>query len=175
MGTLERRRMSWEEYLSLPEHPRTEWVDGEVVVTPDPSWRHQRIARKLANAFDAVDGLYGSTSGNVRLPNNRVRIPDAYATTEPAELFVDRPLLVVEVLSSSTRSEDLLRKGPDYAAAGIRQFWIVDPELRTLEIHRLTAGAWAPLALFDERHTGGDVEIDGHGVVRIDLLDLLDG
>lgn len=172
--TLQRRPMSWDEYVALPAHPRTEWVDGEAVVTPDPAWRHQRIARKLANAFDAVDGLFGSTSGNIRLPGNRVRIPDAYATTGPAELFVDSPELVVEVLSPSTRSEDLLRKAPEYAAAGIGQFWVVDPDLRTLEVHRLDDGRWELSARFDDARPVGVVAVGDHGVVRIDLRDLLD-
>lgn len=173
--TLERRRMSWEEYLALPEHPRAEWVDGEVVVSPDPVWRHQRIARKLANAFDEVPGLLGSTSGNIRLPGNRVRIPDAFATTAPGELFIERPELVVEVLSPSTRSEDLLRKAPEYAAAGIGQFWLVDPDARTLEVHRLLGGRWELQARFDDGAPTGEVRIGDHGPVTIDLLDLLDG
>ena len=52
LSTLERRRMSWENYLALPEHPRTEWVDGEVVVTPGASWPHQRASRRLANHLE---------------------------------------------------------------------------------------------------------------------------
>lgn len=175
MEALQRIPMSWEEYLATPEHPRHEWVDGVVVVSPDPVWRHQRTARKLANAFDAVPGLFGSTSGNIRLPGNRVRIPDAYATTKPEGLFVEQPVLVVEVLSASTRSEDLLRKPPEYAAAGIEQFWIVDPEHRTLEVHRSVEGRWELLVRLDDATPSGDLAIGDHGTAHIDLLDLLDG
>lgn len=175
MEALQRIPMSWEEYLATPEHPRHEWVDGVVVVSPDPVWRHQRVAMKLAMSFEAVDGLFGSISGNIRLPGNRVRIPDAYATTQPEGLFIERPVLVAEVLSPSTRSEDLLRKAPEYAAAGIAQFWTVDPEHRTLEVHALVEGRWEPLAAFDDRTPTGEVAIGRHGVVRVDLLDLLDG
>lgn len=175
MEALQRIPMSWEEYLATPEHPRHEWVDGVVVVSPDPVWRHQHVARKLANAFDDVDGLYGSISGNIRLPGNRVRIPDAYATTKTEGRFIDKPVLVVEVLSPSTRSEDLLRKAPEYAAAGIEQFWIVDPEHRTLEVHLLVDGRWELLVDFDDRAPSGTVTIGAHGTVAVDLLDLLDG
>lgn len=173
--TLERRPMSWEEYLALPEHPRTEFVDGVVVVAPDPTFQHQRVARKLANLFDELDGVFGSTSGNVRLPGNRVRIPDAFATTAPGHLFQERPLLVAEVLSPSTRSEDLLRKGPEYAGAGIEQFWVADPDARTLEVHELVDGAWELVVRFDENQPAGAVAVGDHGTVPIDLLDLLDG
>lgn len=172
---LQRIPMSWEEYLATPEHPRHEWVDGVVVVSPDPGWRHQRIARMLANLVDAVEGLYGSTSGNVRLPADRVRIPDAYATTRPEGLFVERPVLVVEVLSPSTRSEDLLRKAPEYAEAGIAQLWLVDPDARTLEVQRLVDGRWQPHARLDDATPQAEIAIEPHGVVAVDLLDLLDG
>lgn len=175
MEALQRIPMSWEEFLATPEHPRHEWVDGIVVVSPDPIWRHQRAARKLANAFDEVDGLYGSSSGNIKLPGNRVRIPDAYATTKPEGLFIEKPVLVVEVLSPSTRSEDLLRKAPEYAAAGIGQYWIVDPDHRSLEVQTLVDSRWELLARFDDEHPTGEVAVGGHGVVRVDLLDLLDG
>ncbi|WP_370240500.1 Uma2 family endonuclease [Aeromicrobium sp.] len=172
---LQRIAMSWEQYLATPPHPRHEWVDGVVVVSPDPVWRHQRVARKLANLFDSVDGLYGSTSGNVKLPGNRVRIPDAYATTKPEGLFIERPVLVVEVLSPSTRSEDLLRKAPEYAAAGIEQLWVVDPDARTLEVQRLVDGRWQPHAYLDDTVPSGEIAIGQHGAVTVDLLDLLDG
>ena len=175
MEALQRIPMSWEEYLATPEHPRHEWVDGMVVVSPDPIWRHQRVAMKLALIFESVEGLYGSISGNIRLPHNRVRIPDAYATTKPEGLFIEQPVLVVEVLSSSTRSEDLLRKAPEYAAAGIEQYWIVDPEHRTLEVQALVEGRWELSARFDDLAPQGTVVIGDHGVVTIDLLDLLDG
>ena len=173
--TLQRIPMSWEEYLATPEHPRHEWVDGIVVVSPDPIWRHQRISMRLAWQFEQVDGLYGSISGNIKLPGNRVRIPDAYATTKPEGLFIEQPVLVVEVLSRSTRSEDLLRKAPEYAAAGIGQYWIVDPERRTLELLRLVGGTWQTLAVFDDDHPQGSVAIGEFGSVDIDLPGLLDG
>ncbi|GAA3677557.1 hypothetical protein GCM10022237_41250 [Nocardioides ginsengisoli] len=134
----------------------------------------QRVARRLANLFDSVDGLDGSSSGNIRLARNRVRIADAYATTRPEGLFVDDPVLVVEVLSPSTRAEDLLRKPHDYAAAGIGQLWIVDPAQRWLEVRTLVDGSWHTLARFDEARPFGEVAIGEHGVVTVDLLGLLD-
>ena len=171
---VQRIPMSWEQYLETPEHPRHEWVGGVVVVTPEPPWRHQRVAMKLAWLFESVDGLYGSATGNVRLSDDRVRIPDAYATTKPEGLFVENPVLVVEVLSPSTRTEDLRRKAPEYAAAGIGQLWIVDPAQRRLEVRTRVAGDWHTLARFDEARPTGEVAIGEHGVVTIDLLGLLD-
>lgn len=175
METLQRIRMSWEEYLATPAHPRHEWVDGVVVVSPDPGWRHQRISRKLANLFDDVEGLFGSISGNIKLPGNRVRVPDAYATRKPEGVFIEQPVLVVEVLSPSTRTEDLLRKAPEYAAAGISQYWVVDPDDRSLEVHQLADERWALLMRLDEATSLGTVAIGDHGTVTVDLLDLLDG
>jgi len=55
-----------------------------------------------------------------------VRVPDVLVFRERVDdtLVTETPLLVVEVLSPSTRSEDTIRKAPEYAGAG--QFWVVD-------------------------------------------------
>ena len=77
------------------------------------------------------------------LPGNRVRLPDLMLVADrPADGWVrSAPLLVVEVLSPSTRSEDTIRKSVEYAEGGIGQYWVVDPDLRTADLWRnVTAG-----------------------------------
>jgi hypothetical protein len=106
-SALRRRRMSYDEYLALPESVRAEWVDGEVV--------------------EAV---------GVHLPNKRERIPDIVVVErEPDTAYVtDTPVLLVEILSPSTRSEDTLRKSTEYLAAGVGQYWLVDRDHRAIDV-----------------------------------------
>jgi Uma2 family endonuclease len=52
------------------------------------------------------------------------------------------PDLIVEVLSPSNRGHDLLTKRALYARAGVREYWIADPEARTLEIFALDRDAF---------------------------------
>jgi Uma2 family endonuclease len=55
------------------------------------------------------------------------------------------PLLVVEILSPSTATQDRTVKARRYSALGVIHYWIVDPEARRLECYRLAAGGYAML------------------------------
>ena len=95
-------RMSYDEWWALPEHPRTEWVDGEVIVMADPHPDHSMAQGNLPVALkQGLPDLKVYPVVAVRLPRNRVRVPDISVlterpTTNPVELT---PVLVVEVLS----------------------------------------------------------------------------
>lgn len=160
--TLERRRMSYDDYLALPEHVRAEWVDGEVVVTPSASYRHQRISHRLATLLDdGLPGLFVVEAVTVFLPGNRERIPDlSVLDHEPEGAHIHAaPMLVVEILSPSTRSEDTVRKSGDYLAAGIGQYWIVDPDNRCIDVFDNTETGWELLARVDEAAPVAHVQV----------------
>lgn len=174
--TLERIPMSYEEYLALPERPRHEWVDGVAVVAAAPQPRHQLAVRALAVLLDdelaeliVLDGVA------VALPGDRERIPDITVVTAlPAgRRVVDTPVLVVEVLSQSTRSEDLIRKPPEYLEAGIAHYWVVDVDARSIEVHVNADGLWQLLVTLDDAHPAAEVDVAGHGTVAVDLRDVL--
>jgi Uma2 family endonuclease len=175
--TLQRIPMSYEEYLALPPYPRNEWVDGVVVLTATaPSFRHQRACRRLANLLeDALPGVFAEEALGVKLPRNRIRVPDVVVIeNEPTEhLIVEAPLLVAEVLSPSTRREDLLRKAPEYAEGGIDQYWVVDPEAWTIEVLERSGKGWESLAVFDSQRPRGEVTVGDHGVVAVDVESIL--
>lgn len=173
---LEYRAMSWDDYLALPEDVRSEWVDGVVVVSPQPSPSHQWTVKLLLRLLD--DSLPGTASFpglNLRLPRNRVRVPDVVVFRERVhDLFVtETPLLVVEVLSPSTRSEDTMRKSREYAEGGIAQYWIVDPQLRRIDVFANHDGDWDPLLQLDEATPVGKVAVVDAGEVPVDLRQLL--
>jgi Uma2 family endonuclease len=173
---IQRLRMSWEEYLELPERPRTEWVDGEVLVMPPVAQPHGyvvgRLIRLLGNTFPHLE--VGTDIG-VWLPRNRLRGPDVIVTERmTAETWVtEPPILVAEVLSRSTRSEDTVRKSMEYAEGGIGQYWIVDPDLRTIEVLANHAGAWDVLAHLDDHHPSAEIAVAEHGTVPLDLSAVL--
>lgn len=174
---IRRLRMSWEEFLALPEDLHTEWVDGEVLVSPPAGEPHFTATGRLcASMTTALPGLRVGPELGVWLPRNRLRAPDL-AAIEPepgATGFVTRtPVLVVEVLSPSTRAEDTIRKAPEYAAAGVQQFWLVDPRERTIDVFDNVDGAWEPLVHFDDAHATGEVAVGEHGVVPVDLAWIL--
>lgn len=174
---LQRIPMSWEEYLERRDLERAEWVDGVAIVSPQPRFRHGlAVANTSALLKASLPGLIVVIESGLRMARS-LRGPDVMVVdVVPETTWMEAaPVLLVEVLSPSTRSEDLLRKGPEYAEAGAGQYWVVDPDQRTLEVYELVDGRWEPLAAFDERTPNGEVRVGEHGVVPIDLADLLDG
>lgn len=138
-----RTGLTWEEYLDLPEDPRykhAELMDGELVPVNPPTWLHQVIVTSLVVAIGnwvrAGSGR-GLVSMNlpVRVGAGRAYLPDVAwyreenARPAPGRRHIDAaPDIAVEVLSDSTRSFDLFRKRGDYAAVGVGELWLIDPE-----------------------------------------------
>ena len=173
---LSRVRMSWEDYLALPERPRAEWVDGQaVIMDAPPVFDHGSATSQLTVLLGSrLPELYVVSEVLLVLPRDRVRLPDLMMTDHrPEDGWVrDPPLLCVEVLSPSTRSEDAVRKSMEYAEGGVGQYCLVDPELRTLEAMRLVDGAWQVLAQLDDDHPTAEVELAGV-TVPLDLTRIL--
>jgi Uma2 family endonuclease len=151
---------------------RYEVVEGELFVTPAPSYAHQFVAaaiyrhlhdfvakQRLGWAIPAPGDVHVNTKNQVQpdvfvVPRTSMGRP---ATWRDAST----PILVVEVLSDSTTRRDLGPKRDLYMRAGIAEYWIVDHETRSIQIvrrgeadveavDRLTwfpAGAGSPLAI----------------------------
>jgi len=173
---LQRVRMSYEDYLRLPEGVRAEYVDGEAIVTPPATGGHNNSQRWLANLIEeSLDpSLLVVTESGVRR-GQRVRIPDisVFAHKEDLAFYDQVPILVVEVLSPSTRSEDTMQKVTEYLAAGIGQYWILDRDEVTLTVLVNEGEAWRTALALDARQPRGAVEVGDHGVVAIDLEHLI--
>lgn len=171
-----RSRMPYADYRALPDSVRAEWVDGEVVMTPSPSYRHQQAARRLANILErALSELYVVEAVTVVLPSSRERIPDVVAVTREPEgsRIHETPVLVVEVLSPGSWSEDTARKSPEYLAAGVQQFWVVDPENRWIDVLERQGSQWQVAARVDDDAPDAGVRVPGGGTVQLSLTEVL--
>jgi Uma2 family endonuclease len=129
--------ISEQAFLALPETlERVELIDGEVIVSPSPSDRHQRLVVELVFALrgrcaDHAPAVVRVAPLDVRLGPGRIVQPDVFvvlsgipdASAEPLDVVPD---LVIEVLSSR-RSYDRITKRVLYAEAGVRAYWVVDP------------------------------------------------
>ena len=130
---------------TLPDDgQRYELVDGELLVSPGPTWDHQRLLMRLTRSLSAW--LDRHPVGEILLAPAPVAVDD---TTEvQPDLFVvpartPKPrdfheagglLLVVEVLSPATARHDRFTKRRLYQALGVPQYWIVDAEARAVEV-----------------------------------------
>jgi len=149
--------LTYEDLQSFPDDGRRyELMDGTLIVTPAPTGPHQVVVAALYRALFAA-----RPDGTAVLPAPVDYVPDPATVLEPDLLVVDAeealeahltrtPYLVVEVLSASTRAQDLGSKLLAYAKAGVPDYWIVDPEPPvTLQVFHLDDGAY--------RHVGDTV------------------
>lgn len=149
----EKKVWTWTDLLALPEpgveepYRRYEVLDGELVVTPSSSLRHQRITRNLMLAFapEALRrglGEFFTAPLDVIFSEVNVCEPDIlFVRTERAEILQDwvrgAPDLAVEILSRSNRRNDEIRKRAIYERFGVAEYWIVDPEAEAVKVYRL--------------------------------------
>jgi Uma2 family endonuclease len=146
--------MTYHEYALLPrDRNRYEVIDGELYVTPSPSVAHQlavgHLAMLLGTHVDATGlGRVLIAPLDVLLSETTIVQPDALFLSSskiPSPTVKNiqvAPDLVIEVLSESTAEQDRVHKKRIYARHGIPQYWIVDPENRTLEVFELAGSEY---------------------------------
>lgn len=129
-----------------------ELLDGLLLVTPTPVREHQRLARGVFRLLDAActDEFEVFFAPLDWRPDERTSLqPDVLVATlaDPGEKSLSLPLpLAVEVLSPSTRRKDLVLKHSKYADAGVRCYWVVDPEGPAVTAFELRDGAYVQVA-----------------------------
>ena len=140
-----------ENYKLLPETgPRYQLIQGDLYMALAPNRFHQEISRNLQ--FELHSYLKRNPIGklfkapfDVYLDEFNVFQPDIIIVlNERLEILTEEgaegaPELVVEILSPKTRRLDLVNKKQEYARAGVKELWIIDPEPRTIEIHQFTS------------------------------------
>lgn len=146
-------RLTFADWLELPEGKGlTEILHGELLVTPSPTTTHQLIVGNLHLALRRHLGARGQVflaPLGVRFAEHTVLEPDLLVVlAEHAgrvhEEFIEAPPdLVVEILSRGSAGRDLHAKRAVYEAAGVPEYWIVDPQAATIEVLVLRGGAYA--------------------------------
>ncbi len=142
-------KLDYSDYAGIPpDRNRYEIVDGDLLVTPAPSPLHQRVSKRLQRQLEA----YFEARGEAEVFNAPIDLilgfhdvvqPDLVVVRDPAQISArgieGPPLLVVEIISPSTRDQDRAIKARRYAAFGVPHYWMVDPERQGLECHRLAS------------------------------------
>ncbi len=138
-------RFTYQDYLNLPEDRRYELIDGDLLLSPSPTERHQRALLNLAvllSAFAEANhlGRVYVAPFDVVISDTDVMQPDIlFVSNERASRIGERavhgtPDLVVEILSRSTAERDRTIKAKLYARAGARELWLLDPVAKTFEV-----------------------------------------
>ena len=157
---------TYETLLALPDDVKAEVVGGMVQVLPAPRPRHAKIQgalrRFIGGPFDDDDG-FGGPGGwwiflevDVQFSPHDILRPDltGFRRERLSDLderpFTVTPDWVCEVQSLSTARHDRVTKRRLYAQHGVKHYWLIDPDTRTLEALELRDGVWMEVGVYDE-------------------------
>jgi Uma2 family endonuclease len=155
------RLYTWDEIKDWPEsNVRTELVDGELVVSPSPTPRHQDTVLRLTLCLS--EHLKEKNLGklflgplDVVLDEAVVYQPDLFFITEAriavsqSEKFEGPPDLAIEVISEHNRSHDTSVKFRHYEQYGVREYWMVDHRDQHIRVYSLADGKYELVGAFE--------------------------
>ncbi|MHB8125119.1 MAG: Uma2 family endonuclease [Desulfitobacteriaceae bacterium] len=144
------KKYTYADYLTWPEDERCEILDGVPYMQSAPTWQHQSISRELMLQF----GEYlrnkpcqvFAAPFDLRLPESEEKDEDVTNVTQPDIVVVcdtsklkgtgyyGTPTLLIEITSPSTSKIDRLYKFNKYEKAGVREYWIVEPEVKIVSV-----------------------------------------
>jgi len=157
-----RRRYTYDELVAeMPEttQPHELW-DGELIMSPTPSFFHQEISLRFYRAlFDHVAkgglGKVVAAPIDMVLSVHRAVQPDVVFISKERLGIIERVImgpadLVMEVISLGGRNRDRIEKRDLYEQHGVKEYWIIDPEPETVDVLVLVNGRYE-LALRGQR------------------------
>lgn len=167
-------------HRAVPPEMVAEIIEGELHVMPRPGARHARGASRLGRYLGPFDDDPGP-GGWILLdepelhlgPGPDKLVPDlaGWRRERMPELpdvaaFSLVPDWICEVISPSTEVVDRVRKRRIYRREGVGHLWLLDPQVRTLEVYRLAEGRWLEIEVYE-----GDAKVRAEPFesVEIDL------
>ena len=152
-----KKRYSYADYLTWADDKMRELIDGFIkIMSPAAGTIHQRTCAKLITRLSiAIEKKKGKCEVfpapfDVRLPNNgekadeqiyNVVQPDICVVCDPSKIdergCIGAPDLVIEIQSFSTAKYDLTQKFDLYEASGVREYWVVFPHEKGIEVFLL--------------------------------------
>jgi Uma2 family endonuclease len=144
-------KLTYDDFLGFPDDGRRhELIDGDHYVTPSPAERHQRVSTELVVALanhlrSAGTGRVYHAPLDVVLSNHDVVEPDLLVVLNDQFDIIGpqhvggAPAIVVEILSPGTRRRDETLKRQLYARAGVREYWMADPDRDVVTVCRRSA------------------------------------
>jgi len=172
------RAASYQDLLELPDHLVGEIIGGRLVAHPRPAPKHARASSilgvEVGGPFDKGSGGPGGwwildepevhLEEHVLVPDlagwRRERMPRLPQTA----WFELTPDWICEILSPATARNDRVEKPPIYAAFCVSHAWLIDPELRTLEVFENREGRWSLLGGFEGQDRVSVAPFDAVGI-----------
>nr|WP_090888726.1 type II toxin-antitoxin system Phd/YefM family antitoxin [Evansella caseinilytica] len=149
------KKVSYEEFIEISEKStlRMEFINGEIYLLASPNIGHQEILARLYLTFN--DYFKGNKCRvffapfDVHFKKNNIKEPDVMQpdllvacdlegnVTEKGR-YMGTPALVIEIISDSSRSKDMITKLDTYRLSGVREYWIIDPKQESIMVYVFT-------------------------------------
>ncbi len=167
-------KLTYRDYMTWPDDGRRyELYEGEAYMVPSPSVQHQRILRKLMLLLaqlvneDRLGEIFYAPL-DVVFSESTVVQPDILFISHQRRGIIGEqnisgaPDLVVEILSPSTEERDRGIKLQLYGRYGVQEYWLVDPEKRTVEVLALSPEGYQVLGQY-----GGDEIVSSQVLAKL--------
>ncbi len=166
MTPVSKVKITYQDYLLLPECDvhQYELIDGRLHMVPAPIPYHQRVLVKLIyflEAFVTERGLGEILVApcDVVLSETDVVQPDLFFISEERSHIMGEkaiqgaPDLIVEIFSPSTRQRDQGIKRKLYAQHGVKEYWLVDPDAKSVEVLRWSVSGYETVEIYSHSDT----------------------
>ena len=156
-GNVTEKKYTYADYLLIEDEKRYEIYEGELIMVPAPATKHQKISWKIE--FIMGGFVEENKLGDIfHAPTDVVLAEDVIV--QPDILFISKergdiikpqavmapPDLVVEIASPSTTYYDTVKKRGLYQRFGVKEFWLVFPEEKAIEVMTLEEGIYREFA-----------------------------
>ena len=147
MALAQQRIYTIDDIYALPEGERAELIDGQIYYMAPPSRKHQEIAGEL---FTSINNYIRAAGGSCKPyiapfavflnENDKNYVePDISVICDPNKLnekgCVGAPDWIIEIVSPGSRRMDYNNKLFKYRTAGVREYWIVDPQKEWIMVY----------------------------------------
>jgi len=148
-----RKKYTYKDYVNTPDDKRYELIEGELLMTPSPTTKHQRVLREIEfilKKFVSENNLgeIFFAPYDVYLDGENVIQPDImFISKERLNIIGEKniqgaPCLTIEIISEGSAYRDMVQKKKLYAKFGVKEYWIVIPEEELIEIYSLENGIY---------------------------------
>ncbi len=164
MSVIEKvKKLTVEDYLLMPSNGKLlQLIEGEFKMAPAPNLYHQEVSRNIEEIF--LDYLKRNPVGKILDAPVDYYI-DEFNVVQPDLIFVkkenyrilsekgitDAPDLIIEIISRGTEDVDKKLKKDIYARAGVKEYWIVDINQKTIEKNILEKGEYKLEKIYTEK------------------------
>ncbi|MFL0197114.1 Uma2 family endonuclease [Clostridium sp. WILCCON 0269] len=149
----EKKKYTYADYLAWPEEEKFELIDGIPYMQAVPSWQHQSISTELITQFSNYlknkPCRVFHAPFDLRLPDENENDNETTTVVQPDIVVIcdkkglkdtgyyGTPPLIIEILSPSTARKDKLYKLNKYEATGVKEYWMIEPDLKLVSVFKL--------------------------------------